>query len=215
MKQRITMFAVAMFVAAAFSCGCQNGRQAGPSGKPSTADMQAGPAAKNLPQVLIETNMGNITVQLWPDMAPATVKNFLTYVNEKFYDGTIFHRVETQNPQVIQGGGYLPDMAYKPPTHPPVRNEASPDASNVRGTIAMARSVDPDSASTQFYFNTGDNVGLDKGKATDGAGYCVFGKVIEGMDILDTMKLVKTAQAGPHKTCPINPIIIKSMKRIK
>ncbi|MBI5724107.1 MAG: peptidylprolyl isomerase [Planctomycetes bacterium] len=206
------MFGIAGLAMAALAAGCDNQQAGQPAGTPKPS---GGQAAKNLPQVLIETSMGDITVELWPDKAPGTVKNFLTYVNEKFYDGTIFHRVEPENPQVIQGGGYLPDMTEKQPTHPPVRNEASPSASNVRGTLAMARAIEANSARSQFYFNIGDNVGLDKGKATDGAGYCVFGRVVEGMEILDTMKLVKTAPVGQHKTCPINPIVIKSMKNIR
>src|SRR5262249_32273032 len=150
--------------------------------------------AANNPVVLIKTNMGDIKVELYEDKAPITVKNFLGYVDDKFYDNTIFHRVigkpNAEKDFMIQGGGFEKGMKEKN-TRDPIKNESSNGLSNVRGTLAMARTRVPDSATAQFYINVADNEFLDKAKAGDGVGYCVFGKVIEGMDVVDKIKAVK------------------------
>jgi cyclophilin family peptidyl-prolyl cis-trans isomerase len=168
------------------------------------------------PTVLIETSMGNIKVELFEDKAPKTVANFLGYVDEKFYDGTIFHRVmgkeNSDKDFMIQGGGWEPGMKEKK-AKPPIPNESSNGLSNQRGTIAMARKPDPDSATSQFFINVADNPFLDKNKFRDGVGYCVFGKVIEGMDVVDKIKAVKTGPREPHKNVPLEDVVIKSIKR--
>lgn len=165
------------------------------------------------PIVLIETNMGNIKVELYPDKAPVTVKNFLEYVNERFYDGTIFHRVI--NNFMIQGGGFTPDMRPKP-TKPPIKNEADNGLKNTRGTIAMARTMFVDSATSQFFINQRDNVFLDhQNKTPQGYGYAVFGKVIEGMDVVDRIASVKTGTVRGFQDVPLTPVIIKSIRQIQ
>lgn len=141
-------------------------------------------AAPNNPKVLMKTTKGDITIELYPDKAPITVKNFLSYVNSKFYDGTIFHRV--MKGFMIQGGGLNAKLQEKT-TKASIQNEAKNGLKNKRGTIAMARMSDPHTATSQFYINHVDNDGLDYGQASDGWGYCVFGKVIEGMDVVDAI----------------------------
>src|SRR5581483_12431173 len=141
------------------------------------------------PVVIISTSIGDIKIELYPDKAPETVKNFLSYVNDKFYDGTIFHRVIPGF--MIQGGGFTPDMQQKP-TNPSVKNEAANGLKNEVGTLAMARTPDPNSATAQFFINVKDNDFLDyKDSSVQGFGYCVFGKVIEGMDVVRKIELVK------------------------
>jgi len=159
------------------------------------AGLFAAPAGAADPVVVLETSMGTITMELYPDKAPATVKNFLAYVDEGFYDGTLFHRVigkeNDKRDFMIQTGGFGTDRREKK-TKPPIKNEAGNGLSNTRGTLAMARTDDPDSASAQFFINVGDNTYLDrKGRS---AGYAVFGKVIEGMDVVDKIKAVKTTE---------------------
>lgn len=161
--------------------------------------------------VLMETSMGLITLELYPDKAPATVANFLQYVDEGFYEGTIFHRVIDNF--MIQGGGMSAAMKEKP-THAPVINEADNGLSNLTGTIAMARTMDPNSATAQFFINVGDNLFLDhKGKTPDGWGYCVFGKVVDGMDVVNKIKKVRTRRAGFHDDVPVDPVTINSVLR--
>jgi cyclophilin family peptidyl-prolyl cis-trans isomerase len=159
------------------------------------------------PRVLIKTNMGDFTVELYPDKAPATVKNFLGYADDKFYDNTIFHRV-AKRPPVIQGGGFEPGLKPKK-TKDPIKNEAANGLSNVRGTIAMARTDDPDSATSQFYINTADNKFLDKNE--ESAGYCVFGKVVEGLDVVDK---IKNVEVGPRDV-PTKDVVIMSVRRVE
>jgi len=161
------------------------------------------------PVVVIETSLGNITVQLDPEKAPISVKNFLSYVDEGFYDGTIFHRVIKGF--MIQGGGMTADMQRKP-TKAPIRNEATNKLSNTRGTIAMARTSEVNSATSQFFINTVDNgargldhTGIDPAKF----GYAVFGKVIDGMDVVDKIESVKT---GPGDV-PVEAVVIKTITR--
>jgi cyclophilin family peptidyl-prolyl cis-trans isomerase len=166
----------------------------------------ANQAAAQNPRVLIKTNMGDIKVELDQEKAPVTVKNFLGYVDDKFYDGTIFHRVI--DGFMIQGGGFEPGMKQKQ-TKPPIKNESSNGLSNKRYTIAMARTPDPDSATAQFYINVKDNDFLDKANAGDKVGYCVFGKVVEGMDVVDKIKAVQV-----RNTVPVNDVVIQSVRRV-
>jgi cyclophilin family peptidyl-prolyl cis-trans isomerase len=171
--------------------------------------------------VVMETSAGTVEIELNAEKAPITVKNFLDYVDDKFYDGTTFHRViETF---MIQGGGFKPGLEKKN-TGKPIKNEAGNGLSNVRGTIAMARTNDPNSATAQFYINVEDNSRtLDKND--ESAGYCVFGKVTKGMDVVDQIKAVKThtvikeieidgvLRKVPFKNVPEKDVIIKSIRR--
>ena len=167
-------------------------------------------AAEN-PVVLLETTMGEITVELFADKAPATVENFLRYMDEKFYDGTIFHRVIESF--VIQGGGWTREMVRKE-THEPIVNEANNGLSNTRGTIAMARMQDPNSATSQFFINVNDNVRLDYFDEAS-PGYCVFGRVVEGMDVVDAIRKVRTGPVNPlPRDVPIEPVELLSATRI-
>ena len=161
------------------------------------------------PVVVMETSMGKIKIELFEDKAPITVKNFLGYVDDKFFDGTTFHRVIPGF--MIQGGGFADNK--EKPTKAPIRNEAKNGLSNKRGTIAMARTNDPNSATAQFFINHQDNSNLDAGKA-DPNGYAVFGKVIEGMDVVDRIKDVKTQTApSRHENVPVKDVWIESMRR--
>lgn len=162
------------------------------------------------PQVQIETDYGNIVVELYPDKAPKTVQNFLYYVKTGFYKNTIFHRVI--NGFMIQGGGFTPDMAQKETPRKPVENEASNGLSNQKYTIAMARTQDPHSATSQFFINVADNPNLDYTSSSRGGyGYAVFGKVIKGTDVVDKIKTVPTGNSGMHRDVPLKPIIIKDI----
>ena len=157
-------------------------------------------------KVKLATSMGDIVVQLDPEKAPKTVDNFLKYVKAGHYNGTIFHRVIPNF--MIQGGGMTPDMNEKP-TNPPIALEARNGLVNQRGTIAMARTADPNSATAQFFINVKDNEFLDAEKARDGNGYAVFGKVVSGMDVVDKIRVVPTGSKGPHDDVPTTPVIIK------
>jgi peptidyl-prolyl cis-trans isomerase B (cyclophilin B) len=164
--------------------------------------------AASAPRVLMATSLGNITLELDAQRAPASVANFLRYVEAKHYDGTIFHRVIANF--MIQGGGFSPDMSQKV-IQAPVRNEARNGLKNVRGSIAMARTADPHSATAQFFINTTDNAFLDH-PGQDGWGYAVFGKVVEGMEVVDKIRAVPTANAGFHSDVPRTPVIINSAR---
>jgi cyclophilin family peptidyl-prolyl cis-trans isomerase len=160
--------------------------------------------------VEMKTSEGKIRIELWADKAPETVKNFLRYVGEGLYDGTIFHRVIDNF--MIQGGGFTADMNQKK-THEPIKNEAAGTLKNDRGTIAMARTNVVDSATSQFFINLKDNDFLNHRDASPmGFGYAVFGKVIEGMDVVDKIAKVPTANAGPHQNVPVKPVVIESAK---
>lgn len=172
----------------------------------------AGSAKAENPVVQIETSLGNIKVELFQDKAPITVKNFLGYVEDKHYDGTIFHRVIPTF--MIQGGGFKPGMAEKD-TKEAIQNESANGLSNLRGTLAMARTPRPHSATAQFFVNVKDNTFLDKNKAQDGFGYCVFGRVTEGMDVVDKIKAVATATKGDHENVPTEDVVIKSIRRVE
>lgn len=158
--------------------------------------------------VKLETSMGDVTLELNDEAAPETTRNFIEYVESGHYDGTIFHRVI--NGFMIQGGGMDRDMQQKA-TRDPIRNEANNGLSNEAGTIAMARTSDPHSASAQFFINVKDNDFLDHTSETsDGWGYCVFGKVIEGMDTVNAIKGVDTRSQGGHQDVPAEPVEIRS-----
>jgi len=170
-------------------------------------------AEKTNPKVIMKTSMGDITIELYPDKAPITVKNYLSYVDEKFYDGTIFHRV--MKGFMIQGGGLTPDFKEKP-TKPAIKNEAANGLKNKRGTIAMARTAIVDSATSQFYINHVDNSFLDYRNANpEGFGYCVFGKVVKGMNVVNAIAKVKTMSKGGHADVPSETITIISIRRVE
>jgi peptidyl-prolyl cis-trans isomerase A (cyclophilin A) len=164
------------------------------------------PAKSTLnPVVALETTMGTIKVELFAQKAPITTKNFLEYVNSGFYAGTIVHRVDF----VIGMGGYTEGLMGKP-ARPAIKNESSNGLKNVRGTLAMARYADPNSATSQFFINLKNNSHLDPGKGE--AGYAVFGKVIQGMDVVDKIAGVKTGNKGPFSNIPLQTIVVKSAK---
>jgi peptidyl-prolyl cis-trans isomerase A (cyclophilin A) len=163
------------------------------------------------PRVLLATSLGDITIQLEPEKAPKTVANFLDYVKAGHYDGTVFHRVI--DGFMIQGGGFTPDMVQKP-TRAPVPLESRNGLKNERGTVAMARTAVPDSATSQFFINVVDNAMLDYPKP-DGNGYAVFGKVIAGMDVVDSIRKVETTRVGPHQNVPAKPVLIRSATIVK
>ena len=160
---------------------------------------------------IIKTSMGEIEVELFADRAPETVKNFLAYVDAGHFNGTIFHRVI--DGFMIQGGGFTRDMRQKP-TQAPVRNEAANRVPNQRGTLAMARTGDPHSASAQFFINVADNAFLNHSAPTpQGWGYCVFGRVTRGMEVVDRIKAVPTTTVGPFENVPAEPVEILSIAR--
>ncbi len=171
------------------------------------------PAQQPNPKVIMQTSMGDITIELYPDKAPITVQNFLSYVDENFYSGTIFHRVIMNF--MIQGGGYTADFTEKE-TKPPIKNEASNGLKNERGTIAMARTPEIDSATSQFFINHVDNPYLDhKNSTPEGYGYAVFGRVIDGMDIVDAIANVKTMTKHSMQDVPRETITIISIRRVE
>lgn len=162
--------------------------------------------------VIVETNHGAFTIELAPTLAPISVANFLSYVDDDHYTGTIFHRVIAGF--MLQGGGY--DAAYqKKPVKPPIQNEADNGLKNVRGAVAMARTGDPHSATAQFFVNTVDNGFLDHQAKTDrGWGYAVFGKVTAGMNVIDAIRAVRTSSAGPFsKDAPVEQVVIHGIRR--
>lgn len=164
--------------------------------------------------VRMETSMGEVLLELYPDRAPETVRNFLSYTNAGTYDGTLFHRIISGF--MNQGGGYTPDYV-KVETQRPIPNEAYNGLKNLRGTIAMARTSAPHSATSQFFINTADNTMLDHtGKNMSGWGYAVFGKVVSGMEVIDNMAAVQTGSAGPFsQDAPLTPVIIQKMTEVK
>jgi peptidyl-prolyl cis-trans isomerase A (cyclophilin A) len=162
------------------------------------------------PIVILDTSMGPITIELDPEKAPKTVENFLAYVDDKFFDNLVFHRVIPHF--MIQGGGLDVQLREKNEgKHPSVKNESGNGLSNARGTIAMARTNDPNSATCQFFINLVDNQRLDGASA--GTGYTVFGKVVDGMDVVDQIANVKTTTRGIYENVPVNPVVIKSARR--
>jgi peptidyl-prolyl cis-trans isomerase A (cyclophilin A) len=159
--------------------------------------------------IRFETTLGNFTVELFEKEAPISSRNFLEYADSGHFDGTVFHRVIPGF--VIQGGGLTSDMSQKP-TQPPIRNEAENGLKNRRGTLSMARTNDPHSATSQFFVNLVDNAFLDPGRG--GAGYAVFGCVTEGMDVVDKIAAVKTGNKGGHQDVPVTPVEVTSAKRV-
>jgi cyclophilin family peptidyl-prolyl cis-trans isomerase len=176
---------------------------------------KAAPQAKSAPAgnpvVALETSKGTIKIELYPDKAPETVANFLRYVDDGFYNGTIFHRV--RKGFMIQGGGMTADMNEKA-TRAPIKNESANGLTNQRGTIAMARTGEPHSASSQFFINHVTNGFLDRANAGDGWGYAVFGKVIEGIEVVDAIAEVQTGNKGGHADVPVESVTIKSARRV-
>jgi cyclophilin family peptidyl-prolyl cis-trans isomerase len=173
---------------------------------PTPAPVPENPAPEG-PVVALITTMGTIKIGLYKEKAPISTENFLKYVKDGFYDGTIFHRVMPTF--MAQGGGFTPDMKEKP-ARPPIRNEARNGLRNLRGTVSMARTNDPNSATSQFFINVKNNHSLDFGIM--GAGYTVFGAVIEGMDVVEKIVAVPTGVRGPHEDVPNAPVIIKSAR---
>ena len=161
-------------------------------------------------RVLMETSHGPMTIELDDEKAPVTVANFLSYVDEGFFDNTIFHRVIPNF--MIQGGGFEPGMRQKT-TKAPIQNESSNGLQNKRGTLAMARTNVADSATAQFFINVVDNSFLDRANAQDGVGYAVFGRVVEGMDVVDKIKAVPTGSRGGHQNVPTQDVVITSVRR--
>jgi peptidyl-prolyl cis-trans isomerase A (cyclophilin A) len=157
-------------------------------------------------KVKLATSLGDIVVELDREKAPKTVDNFVAYVKSGHYDGTIFHRV--MDNFMIQGGGMKADLSEKP-TRPPIALESRSGLSNVRGTLAMARTPDPNSATAQFFINLKDNPFLDQANARDGNGYAVFGKVVTGMDVVDKIKSVPVGEKSGHQNVPTSPVTIK------
>ena len=166
------------------------------------------PASGN-PVVVVTTSMGDITIELFKDRAPVSVQNFLQYVADRFYEGTIFHRVKPG--YVIQGGGYTPEMVEKS-TRPPILNEATNGLKNTRGTVAMARTRALRSATSQFYVNLVNNGALDhRGYSPEDFGYAVFGRVLSGMDVVDRIAATPTGPSGPHDDVPVTPVVIQKV----
>ena len=169
-----------------------------------------GPAsAQDNPVVVLETSLGSLTIELHSDQAPITVGNFLSYVDDGFFEGTVFHRVIPNF--MIQGGGLTPTLVEKP-TRDPIRNEAANGLTNDRGTLAMARTPVVDSATAQFFINLVDNDFLNhRGTDPQSFGYAVFGRVTEGLDVLDAIAAVRTQRQGPHQDVPVEPVVINSV----
>jgi peptidyl-prolyl cis-trans isomerase B (cyclophilin B) len=159
--------------------------------------------------VVMQTSLGTLKIEVFADKAPVTAQNFLGYVADGFFDNTVFHRVIPRF--MIQGGGFEPGMKQKK-TKAAIKNESSNGLSNKRGTLAMARTSDPNSATAQFFINSKDNNFLDKAEAQDGVGYCVFGKVVEGMDVVDKIEAVKTGNRGGHGDVPLTDVVIQSAR---
>ena len=174
---------------------------------PATPPKSANAVPAGNPRVTLATTKGRIVIELYPDKAPKTVKNFLDYVKAGFYNGTIFHRVIPGF--MVQGGGFTSDMTEKP-TRPPIPNEADNGLQNQRGTLAMARTSDPNSAGAQFFINVANNTPLNfRSKTPDGWGYAVFGNVVEGMDVVNAIVQVPTTTKGPYGDVPVQPVVIQ------
>jgi peptidyl-prolyl cis-trans isomerase A (cyclophilin A) len=184
-----------------------------PAGHPNTARVQAPPLqapaltpAPGNPVVVVSTSMGDITLELFKDKAPVSVDNFLQYANEGFYEGTIFHRVKRG--YVVQGGGYTPEMVERT-TRPPILNEATNGLRNTRGSVAMARMRALRSATSQWYINLANNSALDhRGYSPEDFGYAVFGRVLDGMDVVDKIAATPTGASGEHDDVPTTPVVI-------
>lgn len=164
------------------------------------------------PKVELKTTLGAVVIELYPENAPKTVENFLQYVKDGFYDGTVFHRVIPGF--MVQGGGFTPNLQQKP-VRPVIRNEAGNGLRNAMGTLAMARTADPHSATAQFFINVSENDFLDfKSPDDQGYGYTVFARVTSGMDVVQKMLQIPTATVGPHQNVPRQPIVIERARRL-
>jgi cyclophilin family peptidyl-prolyl cis-trans isomerase len=214
-----------MTLLAATGCGNQSAETAGTqpgvkgAGEDARGDADSGgqaPGDPLHPVVLIQTSLGNITVELDAEKSPLTVDNFLSYVDSGHYDNTIVHQVLNEIPKVVIAGAYTPELEEKK-AQTPIRNEARNGLKNVRGTIAMARQPDAvDSATCHFFFNLADNDVLDhKDSTLDGYGYCVFGKVIEGMDVVDRIGAVDVHDTDEFARIPVQTVSIKSIRRVR
>ena len=201
-----TALALASIVALSASAFAGGAAQAAAATKPAAAA-----ATGSDPVVVMKTSMGEIQIKLYKEKAPVSVENFLAYVNKRFYDGTIFHRVIPTF--MIQGGGYTADMTKKP-TAAPIKNESQNGLKNTRGTLAMARTADPGSATAQFFINVVDNPGLDYPKP-DGHGYAVFGEVIAGMDVVEKIKAVPTGVNSGMRDVPTGTVTIETVRLAK
>lgn len=185
----------------------------------ATAFVSTAIAAEKNPIAVIETSMGNIKIELFAKDAPITVKNFIDYAKSGYYEGTVFHRIVPPSPGskivVIQGGGLTAALQPKPGDRPPIKNEAANGLKNDRGTLSMARSGDPDSATSQFFINVKNNDFLNR-PSPDNFGYAVFAKVVEGMDVVDKIVAAPIKDANRvFKGVPVTPIVIKSVKILK
>lgn len=210
MQVKFLFILFSLFLALNIACG--KGEKKEVEKKEGTIEKPIAITDTTNPVVLMKTSMGDIKLELYPQKAPKTVANFLSYVEDGFYDGTIFHRVIGNF--MIQGGGFTLDMKQKE-TKPSIPNEAGNGLKNLRGTIAMARTSDVNSATSQFFINVVDNPNLDhRDETPKGFGYAVFGKVIEGMDVVDKIKEVKTTTKGYYGDVPVEPVIIQSLKVI-
>jgi peptidyl-prolyl cis-trans isomerase A (cyclophilin A) len=205
---RLIGLVFATFVAgSAFAQAPATSPAAAPAATPASDAM---PAAATAPKVRFKTSKGEFVIEVYPDKAPKSVENFLQYVRDKHYDGTVFHRVIDNF--MVQGGGFTADLKLKP-TRAPVANEANNGLSNLRGTLAMARTNDPNSATSQFFINVVDNNRLDYVSSENGFtwGYAVFGKVIEGMEVVDQIKVVETGAQPPFaRDVPKEAVVIES-----
>ncbi|NWG39913.1 MAG: peptidyl-prolyl cis-trans isomerase [Hydrogenophilaceae bacterium] len=206
---RISTFLFSLLLGTTLAATGCNAREPGKQ-TVSTATALGQPAN---PRVLIETSKGNITVELFPGNAPKSVANFLANVKSGFYDGTVYHRVIPGF--MIQGGGMLPDMTEKP-RGTPIQNEASNGLKNLRGTLAMARTGEPHSATSQFFINVADNYFLNhRGESFEGWGYAVFGQVLSGMEVVDAIVAVPRGDRGMHQDVPLEPVIMKKVSVVQ
>jgi peptidyl-prolyl cis-trans isomerase B (cyclophilin B) len=210
-------FLLVLVVLFGASAACDNKQK---SGRKTTDDddVDSRPEPQELlkitgakPVVEVVTSMGKFKLELFEEKAPITVRNFLGYVDDKFFDGTIFHRVISNF--MVQGGGFEPGMREKR-TGDPIKNEADNGIPNQRGTIAMARTSDANSATAQFFINVKDNAGLNREHAQDSVGYAVFGQVIDGMDVVDKIRRVRTGKRGGHDDVPVEDVVIQSIRRV-
>ncbi len=206
---RFSAFLSALLLGAALAAGGCSAKEPGKQ-TVSTAPAPGQPAN---PRVRIETGKGNITVELFPRNAPLSTENFLKQVQSGFYDGTIFHRVIPGF--MIQGGGLLPDMTEKP-NGAPIQNEADNGLKNLRGTLAMARTMEPHSATSQFFINVADNYFLNhRGKSMQGWGYAVFGQVVEGMEVVDAIVAASRGSHGAYDDVPLEPVVMQKVTVIQ
>jgi len=201
----VVFLAILLVPSVFLSAGCKQG-----GSKQGQTDSKKSEAEGGNPVVIMSTSKGDIKIELFKDKAPISVENFLSYANDGFYDGTVFHRVIPNF--MIQGGGFTPDFDQKP-TKPPIKNEAKNGLKNERGTLAMARTQVVDSATSQFFINLADNSFLDNGIRD--YGYAVFGKVIGGMDVVDEIAAVETGSRGMYGDVPQEDVVINSVKVVE